>query len=47
MRNGCSFFLYHMLVSVTKAGDTAPSATPSTKRTPMNDEKLVAAPKHY
>lgn len=47
MRNGCSCFLYQRLVNVTKAGETAPSVTPRTNRTAMNEEKVVAAAKHY
>lgn len=46
MRSGCSLFLYQILVSVTKAGETAPSANPRAKRTPMKDENVVAAARH-
>lgn len=41
------FFLYQILVRVTKAGETAPSANPRTNRTPIDDEKVVAAARHY
>lgn len=47
IRGGCSLFLYQILVSVTKAGETAPSANPRANRTPMNDEKVVAAARHW
>lgn len=47
MRMGCSLFLYQRLVSVTKAGETAPSANPRANRTPMKDEKVVAPARHY
>lgn len=47
IRRGCSLLLYQILVRVTKAGETAPSANPRANRTPMKDEKVVAAARHY